>query len=66
MNKKILVFIGLVSFCIVIATPFVIPATVTELHQLNELRLGFPFPFIEQHTTASVLLLLWGGSRHFL
>lgn len=50
MSKKIIKITLFISCVIVLLSPVIIPVTVTDYSQLYKLRLGFPFPIIEQHT----------------
>ncbi|GAW93536.1 hypothetical protein KKC1_26670 [Calderihabitans maritimus] len=43
------------SFIVVLLTPFVIPATIMNHAQLSEVRLGMPFPFVQQRASLTPL-----------
>lgn len=48
MNVWIALGLLFVSVVAVLATPFFVPATITDVTQLTHLRLGAPWPFVEQ------------------
>ncbi|MBS4172951.1 hypothetical protein [Bacillus sp. FJAT-49736] len=48
MNKRVLLYTFIVSFVLVLLSPFLFPVKVTSFSELKALRFGFPYPFIEQ------------------
>ncbi|MBX5476296.1 MAG: hypothetical protein IRZ18_04135 [Clostridia bacterium] len=48
MNVWIALALLFVSVVAVLATPFFVPATITDASQLGHLRFGAPWPFVEQ------------------
>ncbi|MGM1049420.1 MAG: hypothetical protein ACQEXX_25245 [Bacillota bacterium] len=51
MNRKLILLIMTIGIIIVTVSPILDSSIIVNYEQLRNHQLGFPFPFVEQHTT---------------